>query len=175
MESDPILLEDVGRFDGAGLYALCFSGAHPLYRPIAGLTTPIYVGKATSLVKRLSEHLQTLRAVKLYAADFGVRCLIVDDIWIPLAENYLIRHFRPLWNSMLDGFGNHAPGAGRYQSAKPDWHVLHPGVDWADKCLGPAHAIEELESRVLAYPAKPTTPLVAGTAIGGGDSPTKSP
>jgi Eco29kI restriction endonuclease len=132
LECDAVFLEDVDQFNGAGIYALYYSGAHPLYQPITGLTTPIYVGKATSLIKRLWEHLKTLRSVKLYAADFWVRCLIVDDIWIPLAENYLIRHFRPLWNSILDGFGDHAPGAGRYQSAKPDWHVLHPGVDWAD-------------------------------------------
>ena len=32
-----------------------------------------------------------------------------------------------LWNSLVDGFGNHDPGAGRYKGLRPRWDVLHPG------------------------------------------------
>jgi Eco29kI restriction endonuclease len=44
----------------------------------------------------------------------------------------------PLWNSALDGFGNHDPGNGRYNQAKSDWDVIHPGRAWADRCKGVA-------------------------------------
>ena len=51
-------------------------------------------------------------------------------------EAALVKLTRPVWNSTVDGFGNHDPGSGRYQQAKSDWDVLHPGRKWAKKCLG---------------------------------------
>ena len=51
-------------------------------------------------------------------------------------EASVIKWKRPLWNSFLDGFGNHDPGKGRYQQAKSDWDVVHPGRAWAKKCKG---------------------------------------
>lgn len=51
-------------------------------------------------------------------------------------EAALIKLHRPLWNSTIDGFGNHDPGSGRYEQAKSDWDVLHPGRQWALKCNG---------------------------------------
>lgn len=51
-------------------------------------------------------------------------------------EAALIKLNRPLWNSSLDGFGNHDPGKGRYEQARSDWDVIHPGRPWADKCNG---------------------------------------
>ncbi len=41
----------------------------------------------------------------------------------------------------MDGFGNHDPGSGRYEQAKSDWDVIHPGRAWAEKCNG-AHTEE---------------------------------
>lgn len=35
---------------------------------------------------------------------------------------------------MIDGFGNHDPGGGRYEGLQPRWDVLHPGRSWAAKC-----------------------------------------
>jgi hypothetical protein len=179
LESPAALLQDIDRFDGAGIYVIYYVGPLPLYEPIASknhppdiLTVPIYIGKAmpkgarkgdeidpqkigTALYKRLREHLKTLVDAKFSAADFWVRCLIVDDIWIPLGETMLIRHFRPLWNSALDGFGNHTPGKGRFEGAKPDWHVMHPGVPWADKCARAMSTVEELKARVREYFKRP--------------------
>jgi len=43
---------------------------------------------------------------------------------------------------LIDGFGNHDPGKGRYEQAKSDWDVCHPGRSWADKCQG-VHANKE--------------------------------
>jgi hypothetical protein len=37
----------------------------------------------------------------------------------------------PLWNQKLDGFGNHDPGAGRYNQQRSPWDVIHPGRPWA--------------------------------------------
>ena len=34
------------KFYGAGVYAIYYNGGHPLYAPISGSETPIYVGKA---------------------------------------------------------------------------------------------------------------------------------
>ncbi len=51
-------------------------------------------------------------------------------------EAALIKLHRPLWNTRMDGFGNHTPGAGRFQQAKSDWDVIHVGRTWAAKCTG---------------------------------------
>jgi hypothetical protein len=66
-------------------------------------------------------------------SDFKCRYLVVDDIWIPLAESLLIAMFLPLWNYRLDGFGNHDPGVGRYNQQRSAWDEIHPGRPWAAK------------------------------------------
>jgi hypothetical protein len=66
--------------------------------------------------------------------DFRCRYLVVDDIWIPLGESLLIETFNPLWNRVMDGFGNHDPGKGRYNQARSAWDVVHPGRQWAFRC-----------------------------------------
>ena len=51
-------------------------------------------------------------------------------------EAALIKHNMPLWNTAVDGFGNHTPGKGRFEQAKSDWDVIHTGRVWAAKCKG---------------------------------------
>jgi hypothetical protein len=144
-------------FTGAGIYALYYTGPFPPYRKIAeknvedSWTGPIYVGKAVPagarkggyglgespgevLYRRLREHSESIdQAENLSLSDFKCRYLIVDDIWIPLGESLLISMFSPLWNQILDGFGNHDPGAGRYNQQRSPWDVIHPGRSWAQK------------------------------------------
>lgn len=55
-------------------------------------------------------------------------------------EAALIKINKPLWNTALDGFGNHDPGSGRYKQAKSDWDLIHPGRSWAEKCTGRPHS-----------------------------------
>ncbi len=88
-----------------------------------------------ALFNRLIEHAESIRQVKnLKIKDFLCRYLVVDDIWIPLGESLLIAWFSPIWNTLIDGFGNHDPGSGRYNGLRPRWDVLHPGRGWAEKC-----------------------------------------
>jgi hypothetical protein len=143
-------------FIAAGLYALYYKGRFPAYKPISlryrgdKKEVPIYVGKAIPkggrkgiesalaagpvLYNRLAEHGESIAAAEnLEVADFRCRYLAVDDIWIPLGESLLIQTFAPVWNIVLDGFGNHDPGAGRHAGEKPRWDVVHPGRVWADR------------------------------------------
>lgn len=48
-------------------------------------------------------------------------------------EAALIKINPPLWNSCLDGFGNHDPGKGRYEQARSNWDVIHPGRSWVNR------------------------------------------
>ena len=161
LEQDPINLSKLVPFEGAGIYAIYYHGGFNAYasisiRPNEPQARPIYVGKAIptgsrkgaslttrvggqSLWKRLSDHRDTIMSIEkaegnLRLADFSVRFLVVDDIWIPLGEALMISTFSPLWNTVIDGFGNHDPGTGRYNGLRPIWDVLHPGRAWADKC-----------------------------------------
>lgn len=159
LKSHAKLLSDLLPFKGAGIYAIYYGGPFPAYKPLAKREdqdaeppAPIYVGKAVpqgarkgggltdglasrALFARLSEHVESIRAAtNLKLEHFAVRYLVVDDIWIPLGESLLIAKFSPLWNSLVDGFGNHDPGKGRYQGLRPRWDVLHPGRAWALKC-----------------------------------------
>jgi Eco29kI restriction endonuclease len=172
-------LDEVSAFGGAGIYAIYYHGPFEPYLPIAGVDgsigqTPIYVGKAVPsgsrkgaslttsntgkwLFNRIVEHRDSINAAQnLVVSDFTVRYLVVDDIWIPLGESLLISAFNPLWNQLIDGFGNHDPGAGRYNGLRPLWDVLHPGRHWADKCRARAETREELGRRIIDFFAAQT-------------------
>ena len=160
-------------FVGAGIYLIYYAGENLLYKPLAALnntepTYPIYVGQATgpgvrkggfaegtkqpALFNRLSQHSGSLRqATNLDIEDFRCRYLVVDDIWIGLAESLLIERYRPLWNVVVDGFGNHAPGSGRYQGKRPNWDTLHPGRVWASRLQPSALSLVAIEQKVRAY------------------------
>lgn len=161
-------------FVGAGVYLLYYTGEHPIYQRLVQANSekmlyPIYVGKAVpagarkgglglnvdhglALYNRLSEHSESVKAAEnLNLEDFRCRFLVVDDIWIPLAESLMIARFSPVWNRVLDGFGNHDPGRGRYSGKMPFWDCVHPGRSWAKNLQPCTHQKEELEQRVKDY------------------------
>jgi len=161
-------------FIGAGVYAIYYKGGFPAYRPISLKSkpqreTPIYVGKAvpagarkggfgldvapgTVLYNRLAEHADSIRHVNnLDIADFLCRYLVVDDIWIPLGESLLIQTFSPVWNHVIDGFGNHDPGKGRHEGQMPSWDVLHPGRSWAAKLQQNKRSPDQLLAAIAEF------------------------
>jgi hypothetical protein len=86
------------------------------------------------LFKRIEDHAESIKqASNLRITDFFCRYLAVDDIWIPLGESLLINELRPIWNLLIDGFGNHDPGGGRRVQARSSWDQIHPGRPWAEK------------------------------------------
>jgi hypothetical protein len=121
--------------------------------------TPVYVGRARpkgarqgslglqstttdpQLYDRLHEHGLSIATVEKYGgkareptlavADFLCRYLVADEIWVPMGEALLIGHYRPVWNVVVDGFGNHGPGGGRKLQARSSWDTLHTGRKWA--------------------------------------------
>jgi len=104
------------------------------------------------LYKRLSEHADSVKtASNLDIDDFFCRLLVVDDIWIPLAESVLIERFKPVWNRVLDGFGSHDPGKGRYQGMMSQWDSLHPGRVWAERLQPCTNTAEQLVARIVKY------------------------
>ena len=150
-ESEP--LPPCDSFPGAGVYAIYYTGTWPAYQALRSThpQRPIYVGKAippggrkgklqdtsggnAPTCKRLNEHAKSIdQAENLSIADFSCRYLVVVPVWITLAEQFLISHFHPIWNTVVDGFGNHAPGRGRKDMRRPRWDILHPGRPWARK------------------------------------------
>ena len=171
----PKALDGLASFDGAGLYAIYYHGDSPVYERLSQanssgeLVAPIYVGKAIpkgarkgrvgvagstskALFNRLSEHADTIRATPSLALNhFSCRFLVVDDIWIPLGESLLIAKFTPIWNTLIDGFGNHDPGRGRYEGMRPRWDVLHPGRAWAEKCQPRKETAEQIAREVRGH------------------------
>jgi len=174
-------LRGVERFSGAGLYAIYYRGEFDLYRPFrelnpseSELNVPIYIGKATprggrkgkidpdvsrngfALYNRLFEHRRSIEQVSnLKVEDFFCRYLVVDDIWIPLGEALMIQRYQPIWNSLIDGFGNHDPGAGRHKGAKPSWDTLHPGRIWAERRAPSSETVEQLTQKIASYWSRP--------------------
>ena len=156
LEREPVALPPHG-FRGAGIYAIYYTGCFDPYKAIAqanrqnNCSIPVYVGKAVpagarkgavrpraiaglALANRLNQHATSIdQANNLKLSDFSCRYLVVDDIWIPLGESLLIERFSPIWNTRIDGFGNHDPGSGRRNQAQSPWDVLHPGRPWATK------------------------------------------
>ena len=118
----------------------------------AGGTARSRQTEAPALYLRLREHVRSIRqANNLEIEDFLCRFMILGDIESDLVvpvEAELIRRYSPLWNSVIDGFGNHDPGRGRYNQAKSEWDVLHPGRSWADRLTGDAPSVEEVVRKV---------------------------
>lgn len=172
-------------FIGAGIYAIYYVGDFPLYKEIAEKNRndqfqwPIYVGKAVPagarkggfglgaepgqvLYKRLAEHASSIeQAGNLDLNDFMCRFLVVDDIWIPLAESLLIEMYLPLWNRNIDGFGNHDPGKGRYNQRKSPWDTIHPGRPWADRLQSPSNDEGKIREATAVYLTE-TKPKIMG-------------
>lgn len=167
-------MADLVGFEGAGIYAIYYRGNFSAYEAIArknvrqNAIVPIYVGKAVPkgtrkggvlekkpgkvLFNRLTQHRRSIEEARnLDIADFHCRFLIVDDIWIPLGESLLIAKFNPLWNKLIDGFGNHDPGKGRHAGLRPRWDVLHPGRPWAEKCQPREESAEQIIGEIKDY------------------------
>ena len=170
-------LRGLPAFHGAGIYVIYYSGSFNAYHQlsernqIADPVAPIYVGKAIpaggrkggvapegskskALCTRLREHAESISTTQnLKIDDFQCRFLVVDDIWIPLGESLLIAKFAPIWNTLIDGFGNHDPGKGRHSGMRPKWDALHPGRAWAEKCQPRSETAEQIAREAKSQPA----------------------
>ncbi len=163
-------LQDIGSFAGAGVYALYLidSSGTP-YEGFIDSERPIYIGKAVpegarqgktlnSTTKKLSarirEHRRSIEAVELGSVKFQVRFAVLSGEGIDLIaalESALIRAHTPLWNSYIDGFGNHDPGKGRYEQSISEWDTLHVGRKWATRLTGVAPRIEHILEKIKSY------------------------
>lgn len=165
-------------FEGTGVYAIYYTGCFDPYQQYAAVNrlaynVPIYVGKAVpkgwrqarlsddvlnqsrELHNRLREHARSISATdNLVLDDFKCRFVIVEgeaSDMIGTLEAALIKLHKPLWNTVVDGFGNHDPGKGRYEQAKSDWDVMHVGRAWADKCKGHCATPDEISMRIAKH------------------------
>lgn len=177
-ETPALELPPPRRFPGCGVYALYYLGNLEIYAPLAEANQsvcwqPIYVGKAVppgrrrgrttssdgaQLYARLREHVRSIgRAVGLKVSDFRCRFMILEgelvDLIVPV-ESELIRRYKPLWNTVIDGFGNHDPGSGRYDQAPSEWDVLHPGRPWVEKLTGRPPDREGIVAKVRQHLAE---------------------
>lgn len=177
LDDQPVFpLSELSQFDGAGVYMLFYSGD---FEPYARLSEhnretpgswPIYIGKAEAeksrkgdpnqrdvldgpkLFKRMNEHRRSIvQAENLDIEDFSCKSLVVAPAWVQLAEIIAIRMHQPLWNSLLDGFGNHAPGSGRASMVRPRWDTLHPGRSWASVLGERAETVDDVIVDVEGY------------------------
>lgn len=171
---EPTKLAAVPAFKGAGVYAIYYRGWLPIYHVVAeanteDCTVPVYVGKAvpsggrkgvavehgsasTALSKRLREHAKSVdQAENLDINDFWCRWLVVEPIFIPLGESVMISRFTPVWNGLVDGFGNHDPGSGRINGLRSRWDTLHPGRPFAAKYPPHTESPQRIELDVVEY------------------------
>lgn len=169
------------RFHGTGVYAIyctAKTGPYKAFHEInrTAYNIPIYVGKAVpfgwrqarvfreagslsyELNNRLCEHGRSIElGAGLHLKDFRCRFMILEGAesdLIGTVEAALIRAYKPIWNSLIDGFGNHDPGSGRYEQAMSDWDVCHPGRSWAQKCKGWHKTRTELINRITLFMEK---------------------
>jgi hypothetical protein len=164
-------------FNGTGVYGIYYKGNYPLYKKFLEdnaleFKRPIYIGKAVpfgwraarsnlsnnetvSLSGRLRQHERSIQSCQdLDIKDFKYRFVILNDEETDLIgtlESTLIRKYRPLWNSVIDGFGNHDPGKGRYNQAISEWDVLHCGRSWAKKLSGSPPNLERIKEKIAKY------------------------
>jgi len=164
-------------FRGAGVYALYYVGKKGVYAPYGTLINqyefnePIYIGKAdppgkrqsrsfstdggTKLYSRLREHVRSISATSsLKISDFACRFVICEGetkTMIPAFEAALTARYRPLWNTFVDGFGNHDQGGGRSDSIRSQWDTLHPGRRFAEQLSDNACSVVALKKRIRDF------------------------
>jgi hypothetical protein len=208
LSSPPVRADVMNAFWGAGVYAVYYAGWEAPYEALGdanadlvngGVGVPIYVGKADppggrkglnvattsrKLYERLSEHRRSVtQASNLAVEDFYFRWLVVEPIWVPLGEAILLQKFSPVWNSVLDGFGNHDPGSGRVDGELSLWDTLHPGrfsiprrqtepVYWADKYAPNSMTSQKVMAKVRTHLAAAVPALPNGSIVGVESLPT---
>ena len=173
LENTPVYaLPPSAPFDGPGVYALYYTGDFAYYTKITAanrpaFVQPIYIGKAVpegwrtgrtveqttrKLYQRLREHGRSIgHTENLEVRDFCCRFMILsgdETNLISVVESELFRRYAPLWNTYIDGFGNHDPGKGRYDQAMSEWDALHPGRPWAQKLKGDTPAKSDIIAKI---------------------------
>lgn len=152
LEQPRVPLGRIPRFYGSGVYAIYYTGGCPVYTPVSGSDTPLYVGKADPasldarnpieqgerLYARLNgDHARSIRKAKnLDLEDFECRYLVVKSAWQTTAESYLIAMFNPIWNDEVGicrGFGKHGDDPKTRANTRSPWDTLHPGRPWATR------------------------------------------
>jgi hypothetical protein len=183
-----VVLPDIApaRVQGAGLYALYYTGLFRPYEEVAdaGRDWPIYLGSALPsgsrtgrvrsggkppLLDRLERHgASVTHAWNLEERSFFARWFEVDEPFIILGEILLLRFYRPLWNATLAGFGAKVVGGRRTGGRKSNWDTLHPGRPGMGTAPGATQEKLEEEVRVHVKEYPPfwslTTPGDAGAA-----------
>lgn len=164
----PLYLLPPTYFTGIGVYGLYYIGE--TFKPYSKLvdserSRPIYIGKAvmpgsrsgnitasSQLYNRLLEHATTINTTQnLTTHDFECRFMLLTEVesgLTPAIESALIRHYKPLWNGFLKGFGNHIPGVGRPNQVRSLWDTLHPGRHWASGQRERTETIEQLMMKI---------------------------
>lgn len=117
-----------------------------------------------AVFERLGNHADSIRSVPtLKIEDFWCRYLVIKDFFIPLCESLLIDRYKPIWNKLLDGFGNKDVGVSRRATQqKSMWDVLHPGrpiaAGGANKRYANAESVTKLIDNFFAEKPVPLIP-----------------
>ncbi|MCH7942879.1 MAG: Eco29kI family restriction endonuclease [Proteobacteria bacterium] len=100
----------------------------------------------------IGQHAQSIdAAANLNSSNFRCRFLITAPVWIRLAESVVISRYQPVWNAVVDGFGNHDPGGRRATQHRSRWDVFHPGRAWAEKLASPPVTPDEIKGDIKAF------------------------
>ncbi|GCL44285.1 Eco29kI family restriction endonuclease [Anabaena sp. FACHB-1250] len=153
-----------------GVYLLYYRGEFPLYSAITyanqnSCCLPIYIGKAENsgkrtgqrtitggLIGRLREHRNSIRQTNnLDVADFHFTVVAMAVDLVAWGESVLIRHFQPVWCSIISGFGIHAPGKGRGLQMRSLWDEIHSGRSFATALLSNPVTISSLQPQVYKH------------------------
>ncbi|MCC5838979.1 MAG: Eco29kI family restriction endonuclease [Opitutales bacterium] len=148
-EMRPLVELETCPFYGSGVYAVYFvGGGMPVYQPLSGSETPLYVGKAdpknpqaesteeqgVALYSRLREHAKNIAKTDLRLEDFRYRASPIQSGMQMAVEDFMIRLFRPIWNKQTKicfGLGKHGDRATTRANKRSPWDTLHPGRHWA--------------------------------------------
>ena len=168
------------KFAGSGVYAIYCIATDGIYQKYGNVINkfsyhvPIYVGKAvpqgwrqsrevhlatvySTLYSRLRQHARSINdGSGLKISDFTCRFMILEGETASLTEAIeaaLIALYSPLWNSVIDGFGNHNPGKERRSGRITQWDTLHPGRGWAAEMTGERPLRNQILKRVKDYMA----------------------
>jgi len=155
---------DIPPFDGAGLYAIYYRGTSvEPYARLVDTEIPVYAGQGAShnsatgvaspskrpVFLRLRAHRRSISEGGLDPSEFRFRVLLMPHVHANLGEDGLRRSYRPVWNSILTGFGSHEQGSATRRSRKSKWDTFHQGRSRTHG--GEVHEVGELAKKVRQH------------------------
>lgn len=139
-----------------GIYGIFYISPEEKYKKLLDdpRKDPIYIGKAgiSGLATRLSQHKKSIEEAGMNPDCFRCRFLEIESEADTFAAEIILQEMhKPLWNTILKGFGNKNVGKARSGQIRSRWDTFHTGRGWARDMTDRKESKVRIEKEMLLF------------------------